>query len=139
MTAATADKAPTKLIPVRFIADRETWTDHLFDSGAVFKRGQVSMVPDWAAALLLKYDTMFEDARKAGKGKWDAIVAERPRDIEKERREMDEVEQHVRIDLMTKDQLAHHAMRAFGVRIDATDLKVDVKESVRHLIRTRGV
>ena len=135
---ATA-QATTKLIPVRFIADRDTWSDHLFDSGAVFTRGKVTMVPDWAAALLLKYDTMFEDARKAGKGKGDVIVAERPRDAERELREMDEVEQHVRIDLMTKDQLANHAMRAFGVRIDAADLKVDVKESVRHLMRTRGI
>lgn len=139
MTVATKTEAALKRIPVRFIADCDAWHDHLFDSGSVFKRGQVTMVPDWAAAKLLKFTTMFEDARKPGKGFGEPILAERQRDVEKDQRELNEIEQHVRIDLMTKDQLAQHAMRAFGVRIDVSDLKVDVKESVRHLMRTRGI
>ena len=45
---------------------------------------------------------------------------------------------HVRFNEMTKEQLATYALRTFGVHIDTTDLKVDVTEKVRDLIRIRG-
>lgn len=56
--------------------------------------------------------------------------------------ELDEllaVERHVRLDNMSRDQLAGYAMRAYGVRLDPSDVKLDVAEQVRHLQRMRGV
>ena len=61
---------------------------------------------------------------------------------EEELREMDEIadieRSNVRFDSMTKEQLATYALRTFGVHIDTTDLKVDVTERVRDLMRIRG-
>lgn len=128
-----------KQIPIRYIGQRPTETDHLYRSGAVFTRGKVSLVPAWAAAKLLKHPE-FEDARpKSERGQ--PILAERVRDakeIEAENEEHEALDAHANIETMTRDQMAAHAMRNYGVRIDASASKASVTGTVRGLMQSRG-
>lgn len=128
-----------KQIPIRYIGLRPTETDHLYRSGAVFAKGRVTMVPDWAAAKLLKHPE-FEDARpKSERGQ--PILAERVRDakdIEAENEEHEALDAHANIETMTRDQMAAHAMRNYGVRIDAAASKAAVTGTVRSLMQSRG-
>ena len=120
-------------VPVRYVGADKHWKDHLYGSNVSFSRGKVSQVPDWAAVKLLKHPE-FEDARPVDKrNRIDAVRPEQAEEIE----QMQEIEGHVRLDQMTKDQMANYAMRAFGVRIDTSDLKVDVTQTVRDLARSR--
>jgi hypothetical protein len=127
------------MIPVRYIGNSRTWTDDLYGSNVVFKKNQVSQTPDWAAKSLLRH-TEFADARPIEqRGK--PIIADKPDVLTEHEREIDELdslEQHAQIHTMTKAQLAVYAQRAFGVKLDVTDLKVDVVHTVRNLIRARG-
>ena len=128
-----------KQIPIRYIGLRPTETDHLYRSGAVFTQGKVTFVPDWAAAKLLKH-TEYEDARpKSERGQ--PITAERVLDaaeIEAESLEHEALDAHVNIETMTRDQMAAHAMRNFGVRVDAAANKAAVTSTVRSLMQSRG-
>lgn len=128
-----------KQIPIRYVGQRPTETDHLYRSGAVFTRGKVTLVPDWAAAKLLKHPE-FEDARpKPERGQ--PILDERVRDakdIEAENEEHEALDAHVNIETMTRDQMAAHAMRTYGVRIDASVAKAAVTTTVRSLMQSRA-
>lgn len=122
-------------VPVRYVGNATFWRDHLYGSKMVFKRGRVTQTPPWAASRLLRHPE-FEDARPV-ESRGQVIVAERPRELTEEQ-EIEMVDQTVRLDTMTKDQMAHFALRAFGVRLDPTDLKVDVTAKVRSLMQIRG-
>jgi hypothetical protein len=126
------------LIPIKYVGQQDTWQDHLYGSGETFHKGKTAQVPAWLAASLLQHPE-FEDRRPAGQRSL-RIVAERPvtKDPVEEMRELQEIETQVRLDTMTKAQLATHAMRAFGVRVDLSDPKVDVIGSVRTLTRQRA-
>lgn len=128
-----------KQIPIRYIGLRPTETDHLYRSGAVFAKGKVTLVPDWAAAKLLKH-TEYEDAR-AKPHRGEPITAERVLDaaeIEAESLEHEALDAHANIETMTRDQMAAHAMRNYGVRIDAAASKAAVTGTVRSLMQSRG-
>jgi hypothetical protein len=125
--------APQPRIPVRYVGLEKHWRDHLYGSNVGFTRGKVSPVPAWAASQLLKHPE-FEDGRPAKER--GPILAPRPRNPEEDK-ELDEIDSHIRLDTMTKDQMAAYARRAFGVQIDTTDLKVDVVQTVRELARSR--
>jgi hypothetical protein len=127
------------LIPIKYVGQLDTWVDHLYGSKEVFTQGKISAVPAWVAALLLEHPE-FEDRRPVAQ-RGQRITAERPtsQPLLDEMRELQEIDTTVRLETMTKAQLAHHALRAFGVRIDSTDPKVDVMSAVRTLNRQRAV
>ena len=52
--------------------------------------------------------------------------------------EMDQLDAHVNIANMTRDQMAAYAMRTYGVRVDSSALKADVTSSVRNLMMSRS-
>ena len=120
-------------IPVRYVGQAQHFKDHLYGSSVNFSKGKVSQVPAWAASRLLTHPE-FEDARPAKER--GPILAAKPIDP-REDEELDEIDSHVRLDTMTKDQMAAYARRAYGVQIDTTDLKVDVVQTVRDLARSR--
>lgn len=129
---------PQVRIPVRYVGAQEQWRDHLYGSDLVFRQGRVRNVPDWAAVRLLRHPE-FEDARKKDEAGTPIIAGRRPVDEEAEREELQEIAQNVRLQDMSREQLAAHAQRTFGVHLDITDPKLDVLDSVRHLGRLRGV
>jgi hypothetical protein len=130
--------AQTK-IPVRYVGSLPRWSDHLYGSNLSFRRGKATGCPPWAAALLLKHPEFQDDRPEAERGQ--PIVAPKPKseDPEKEALELMEIDTNVRLDQMTKAQQVHFAQRAFGVLLDPTDLKVDLTDRVRSLMRERGV
>lgn len=71
----------------------------------------------------------------------EAAEAERLARIERDRidaLEMDQLDAHVNINLMTRDQMAAFAMRTYGVRVDASVLKADVTSAVRSIMVARS-
>jgi hypothetical protein len=121
-------------IPVRYVGAKRHFKDHLYGSEAVFTKGKVTKVPDWAAAQLLRHPE-FEDARESGKGQ--PIIAKREftlAEIDRDREELDALSGHVRLDSMTIDQMTSYAMRVYGVRVEQ-GLKADVTSAVRNLMQ----
>jgi hypothetical protein len=122
--------------PLKYVGKQRTWVDHLYGSNIKFERNKVSQVPNFAAPKLLKHPE-FKDARPEGE-RGPIPFEERPEtDAERELRENMFLEQHVRTDTMTREQLARHAMTGYGVLLDPKDKTVDIAAEVRGLMRRR--
>lgn len=123
-------------IPVRYVGLAPHTTDHLYGSKVAFSRGKVSQVPAWAAAQLLRHPE-FEDARpKDTRGQ--PILAKREisqEELDRDLKELEALEAHVRLDTMTREQMSAYVMRTYGVRIDATGLKADVTAAARNMMQ----
>ncbi len=129
----------TKQIPIRYVGPKDSDSDHLYGSKVVFTKGKIALVPDWAAARLLQHPE-FEDARPKGeRGKpINAVRVPDPAELEQERMDLEQIEAHVNIEPMTRDQMAAYAMRTYGVRVDATMAKAEVTSAVRNVMALRG-
>jgi hypothetical protein len=109
------------LVKIKYVGQEESWSDHLYNSGATWTQGGVVAVPKEAADYLLRHPE-FEEAPNARK--FDQVEP-----VEKE--VVVEEPPMVNLEAMTKDQLSQYAHRNFGVVMP----KKETAESMRNAIR----
>jgi hypothetical protein len=123
--------------PIKYVGKAPTWVDTAYGSNVEFKRNKISDVPNFAAPKLLRHPE-FKDARPLVERGVAIVEQERPEtEEERELRESIFLEQHVRVDTMSRKDLANYAMRGYGVHLDANDKTVDIVSEVRSLMRRR--
>lgn len=112
-----------KLVPIIYVGGKPEWKDHLYGTGLLFKRDEITLVPGHAFERFLRHPE-FKDGR-VGKMKSREIDTTPPVVEEKDEAPL------VNLDAMTKDALALYAKRNFNLELDTKQRKDDLIETVR--------
>lgn len=127
MTAA--QKVPTT--PVRYLGPLPTFEGVLYGAKLKIAKGKVALVGIWAAMNLIRHPE-FEDARSPKNRK--PLDATKPIDDD-EAAQVGMVAQAINIDNMSRVQLVQHAIKSYGVRLDAEAPRETVVGQVRDLVK----
>ena len=120
------------MIPVKYVGPKETEVEHNYGSGVFFKQGEVTMVPDYAAKILLeRHPSEYQDGRHHKQQHLEIKPVEPvpPKFVE-------DVEPPplVNLDAMTKEQLVTFTHKQWGVELDAKGKKADLIDRARSLM-----
>ncbi len=126
-----------KQVPVRYIGNEPSYTDHIYGTGVTWGFGEVELVPGDKAINILDHSE-FEDARDDQTLSVKDFLndaeplAVKNEDTEKEEQELlDQQPPLANLDTMTKVQLIEYAHRNFGVQLPDTSKKAELISTIR--------
>lgn len=117
---------------VEYIGRRESWKDHLYQTGLTFERGQVRSVPHDVARKLLRHGDMFavgkaatstaKAAKAASVDDTDAILEDASKRQDEKRAELSDLQDlRDRVMLMDKAALREFATNNYGQKFGSKD------------------
>lgn len=116
-------------VKVKYVGLLDVFEDHLYNTGS-WEKDKARDVEDFEAMQLLRHPE-FEDARHhTQRGKpIEAVVPDKEDNVEE-----DQLPTLKPLEAMTKEQLAVHAKRSFGVDVPTDLLKADMVGRIRNLM-----
>lgn len=119
-----APTAPSNTVAIEYIGKRDSWTDHLYQSGLEFVTGQVRNVPNVVADKLLRHIDLFEratqtaapTASEADETSQLIINTEnQEKKLEEQRLELDAIDL---VNTMDKNAVHDYGVKHYGIKIN---------------------
>ena len=118
-----------KLVPIIYVGGKPEWKDHLYKTGLVFKKDEITLVPGYAYERFLTHPE-FKDGR-IGKMKAREVDTTQPQvEVEKDEAPL------VNLEAMSKENLAMYAKRNFNLELQMKYKKSELIETIRRQMGT---